>query len=135
LISALKNPIYKSCSAFAPIANPINSLWGQKIFTGYLGLDKSEWKNWDATELIKSPSIISQNNSRNLPILIDQGADDQFLKDGQLCSESFVNAANGSFCKVEYRLHEGYDHSYWFIQTFIRDHLEFHSKYLQLHKS
>lgn len=126
MICALKNPgLYKSVSAFAPISNPINCPWGKKAFSGYLGGDESSWKEYDATELI------SNTTSFDWKILIDQGSEDQFLKDQQLLPENFVDAATKKGIEVEYRLFEGYDHSYFFISSFIADHLEFHAKHLK----
>ncbi|KAJ3275907.1 hypothetical protein HDV01_006773 [Terramyces sp. JEL0728] len=117
LICALRNPDkFKTVSAFAPICNPLNCAWGKKAFTGYL-VDK--WSAYDATELKKGYAGPPKK------ILIDQGDQDQFLKE-QLLPLNFVSAKN-DLVSVNYREHQGYDHSYWFIQTFINDHLEFHS--------
>ncbi|KAJ1557750.1 hypothetical protein HK096_005572 [Nowakowskiella sp. JEL0078] len=122
LTIALKNPgMFKSVSAFSPIANPINSPWGIKAFSGYLGDDKKKWAKYDATELV------IEYNGPKLDILIDQGSEDQFLKT-QLLPEMFVSSAKSTNkIELQYRLQEGYDHSYWFIQTFIDDHIEFHA--------
>jgi S-formylglutathione hydrolase len=117
--------LYQSVSAFAPISNPINCPWGKKAFSGYLGSDESAWKEYDATELI------SNTNSFDWKIMIDQGSEDQFLKDQQLLPENFVDAANKKGISVDYRLFDGYDHSYFFISTFIADHFEFHAKFLK----
>jgi len=126
LICALKNPgIYKSVSAFAPICNPVNCPWGQKAFTGYLGPDKSTWQEYDATELVKKYSGPSLN------ILIDQGSADNFLPQKQLLPEAFEEAARGvSGVSLSLRMQEGYDHSYYFISTFIEDHIEHHAALL-----
>ncbi|XP_066591061.1 S-formylglutathione hydrolase [Prorops nasuta] len=128
LICALKNPgLYKSVSAFAPIANPINCEWGKKAFSGYFGDTDSnnEWKEWDATELSK------KYNGPPLTILIDQGKEDSFLYDGQLLPENLINAAKDSGLPLICRFQEGYDHSYFFISTFIEDHILHHLKYLK----
>lgn len=125
MIAALKNPgSYESCSAFAPICNPVNCPWGEKCFGGYLGDDKEEWKKYDATELIKKYTGPALN------IFIDQGSDDQFLKENQLLPNNFVEAANKAKVPLIYKLREGYDHSYFFISTFIGEHFEFHTKFL-----
>jgi len=128
LICALKNPgKYKSVSAFAPICSPIRAPWGQKAFSRYLGEDPSPWKAYDATELVWHYS------GPELDILIDQGDEDEFLKVGQLLPERFREASVGKV-EVTLRLQKGYDHSYWFIQTFIDEHLEHHARYLQMPK-
>jgi S-formylglutathione hydrolase len=111
-------------SAFAPIANPSNCLWGQKAFTGYLGLDREMWKEYDATELVKKYS------GPILDIKIDQGSDDEFLMQNQLLPENFQNCCS-KFINLDYNLQDGYDHSYWFIQSFIDQHLEFHFYHFQ----
>eukprot|EP01100_Stratorugosa_tubuloviscum_P009135 TRINITY_DN381_c4_g1_i2.p1 TRINITY_DN381_c4_g1~~TRINITY_DN381_c4_g1_i2.p1 ORF type:complete len:285 (-),score=135.74 TRINITY_DN381_c4_g1_i2:483-1337(-) len=124
LICALKNPTkYKSVSAFAPICNPINCAWGVKAFTGYLGEDQEKWKAWDATELLKNYS------GENLHILIDQGIADKFYPD-QLRTESLKAVVESRQIDAQIRLHEEYDHSYYFISTFIDDHLKHHAKFL-----
>ncbi|XP_032970536.1 LOW QUALITY PROTEIN: S-formylglutathione hydrolase-like [Rhinolophus ferrumequinum] len=121
LICALKNPgKYKSVSAFAPICNPVLYPWGKKAFSGYLGADQSKCK----AHLVKSYS------GSQLDILIDQGRDDQFLSDGQLLLDNFIAACTEKKTPVLFRLQEGYDHSYYFIATFIADHIRHHAKYL-----
>uniref|UniRef100_A0A8C2V160 S-formylglutathione hydrolase n=1 Tax=Chinchilla lanigera TaxID=34839 RepID=A0A8C2V160_CHILA len=114
----------KSVSAFAPICNPVLCPWGKKAFTGYLGTDQSKWKTYDATHLVKSYP------GSQLDILIDQGKDDQFLSDGQLLPDNFIAACTEKKIPVVFRLQEGYDHSYYFIATFIADHIRHHAKYL-----
>ena len=118
---------YQSCSAFAPICNPIKCQWGQKAFTNYLGVDENAWKEYDSCELVRSLTD-SQKNQLN-PILIDQGSSDGSLKD-QLLPENFVSAAKEKGVKVDYRLQEGYGHSYFFVSTFVEDHIQFHASYL-----
>lgn len=123
LICALKNPgMYKSVSAFAPICNPINCPWGQKAFSGYLGSDREAWKKWDATEL-----VMRYLGPPMSYIFIDQGGDDQFLKENQLLPENFVEACHEGNVPVVYRKQEGYDHSYYFISSFIADHMKHHA--------
>lgn len=123
LICAFKNPgKYKSVSAFAPICNPINCPWGQKAFSGYLGPDKDTWKGWDACELVK--------NYEGPPfsyVLIDQGKEDSFLTQKQLLPENFIDACREVGMEVVLRMQEGYDHSYYFISSFIRDHIKHHA--------
>jgi S-formylglutathione hydrolase len=123
LISALKNPdLYKSVSAFAPISAPSRCPWGQKAFTGYLGGDKSNWNAYDASALVAMRAFPSE-------ILIDQGLSDQFLKD-QLYPEAFEEAAMQSGQRLSSRRHAGYDHGYYFIQSFVADHLRHHARLL-----
>eukprot|EP00013_Stygamoeba_regulata_P010407 CAMPEP_0177686488 /NCGR_PEP_ID=MMETSP0447-20121125/33594_1 /TAXON_ID=0 /ORGANISM="Stygamoeba regulata, Strain BSH-02190019" /LENGTH=274 /DNA_ID=CAMNT_0019196611 /DNA_START=146 /DNA_END=970 /DNA_ORIENTATION=+ len=127
LICALKNPgKYKSVSAFAPICHPTQCAWGKKAFSGYLGEDQSSWKAWDATELVQSYT------GPALDILIDQGTEDGFhKKDNQLQPDAFVAAAESvDGVNVTLRYQEGYDHSYYFISSFVDDHLEHHFRIL-----
>ena len=120
---ALKNTdVYKSVSAFAPIASPINCPWGIKAFSNYLGEEVSDWLEYDSTELIK----ISKSF---LPMMIDQGSKDQFLKD-QLKPELLLRAAEDRNFPLTYNLRDGYDHSYFFISSFIENHLNFHAEHL-----
>jgi len=115
---------YRSVSAFAPIANPTKCPWGQKAFGGYLGEGEKEgWRAHDATELIaKYP--------HDTDILIDVGTGDNFYKQGQLLPENFQKAAEAAGKKVQVRLQEGYDHSYFFISSFADDHVQHAAKYL-----
>jgi len=126
LVCYLKNPgIYQSCSAFSPISNPINCPWGQKAFSGYLGDDKKAWAEYDATELVKYFAGPKQT------ILIDVGLADGFYAKKQLLPEALVEAAKASGnVNINLRKHKGYDHSYWFIQSFVYDHIAFHLKNL-----
>lgn len=114
---------YRSISAFSPIVNPVACAWGEKAFTGYIGTDKSEWRKHDATEMVKAGA------SHANPILIDQGTDDQFLEK-QLLTHHFVQAIKGTKQQAEVRMQKGYDHSYYFISTFIEDHIRFHKGFL-----
>ncbi|USG63015.1 S-formylglutathione hydrolase [Sneathiella marina] len=123
LTIGLKHPdIFQSVSAFAPICAPIQCPWGQKAFTGYLGEDKSLWREYDATELVR------QHPTQNM-ILIDQGNEDGFLEE-QLHPHLFETACNAAGQPLNLRFHEGYDHSYYFIQSFIEDHIEHHAAIL-----
>ena len=122
LIVGLKNQNdYQSISAFSPIVNPSNAPWGIKAFTNYLGNDQRTWEAYDSCELMKKGC--------KLPILIDQGDGDQFLKE-QLNPGRLEKLANEVKAKFTLRSQKGYDHSYFFISTFIDDHLNFHHKYL-----
>lgn len=121
LTIALKNPSrYSSVSAFSPIVNPINCPWGEKAFTTYLGDDRTTWLAYDTCELIKKAT-------QQLPMLVEQGLADNFLAE-QLKPENLLTAANESDYKVTLEQHEGYDHSYFFIASFIEKHLRFHAK-------
>ena len=124
LTIALKNPRrYKSVSAFAPIASPIRCPWGQKALTGYLGADRARWREYDATALIEDRGWTGP------PIVVDQGTNDQFLE-SQLKPDLLREACQRSGVSLELRLRDGYDHSYFFIATFIEDHLRFHARHL-----
>lgn len=124
LICALKNPEqYKSVSAFAPIVNPIDVPWGQKAFSGYLGEDKTAWEEYDASRLAAATEW-------NAPILIDQGTGDNFLNE-QLQPEVFEKACQNAGIDLTLRMRDGYDHSYFFISTFIGEHIEWHAKNLK----
>ncbi|GGC68130.1 S-formylglutathione hydrolase [Marinobacter halophilus] len=125
LICALKNPgLYKSVSAFAPIANPMACPWGQKAFTGYLGEDERAWQQWDATQLIPTAQ-------ERLPLLVDQGTADDFLE-SQLNPEALADVCEKFHHHITLRMHRGYDHSYFFIASFIDDHLNHHARALGL---
>ncbi|XGA69639.1 S-formylglutathione hydrolase [Duganella sp. BuS-21] len=125
LTMALKRPdVFKSVSAFAPIAAPSQCPWGVKAFSGYLGDDKATWGAHDA-------SLLMANASTPFPagILIDQGLGDKFLKE-QLYPEAFEAACARAAQPLTLRRHEGYDHGYYFIETFVEDHLRFHARNL-----
>jgi S-formylglutathione hydrolase len=123
LICALKKPgRYRSVSAFAPITNPVNCPWGEKAFTGYLGDDREAWKAWDACELVATAK-------EKLPLLVDQGEADNFL-DEQLKPGALEAACEAAGHPLELRLQPGYDHSYFFIASFIDDHLRHHARAL-----
>jgi len=123
LTLALRNPsLYKSVSAFSPIAAPSQSPWGKKAFSNYLGSETEAWREYDATELVARrlhPGLI----------LIDQGAADQYLAT-ELMPEKFAAAAARSGQRLNLRMQPGYDHGYYFIQTFMADHLRHHAEQL-----
>lgn len=121
LICHLKNPgMYRSVSAFAPICHPSECQWGRKAFTTYLGESRDNWAEWDAALLIGDAES-------KIPLLIDQGSDDEFLSD-QLKPGALEQAAICSHYPLELRYQEGYDHSYFFIASFIEDHLRHHAR-------
>lgn len=124
LICYLKNPSkYRSVSAFAPICNPMECTWGVKAFSGYLGNDMEEWRKYDACELLKD--FKGEGNE----ILIDQGTADAFLEQNQLLPERFEEICKLKQIPLTLRMQKGYDHSYFFIASFIDDHIEHHLKY------
>jgi S-formylglutathione hydrolase len=121
LIVALKNPgRYRSVSAFAPIVAPVHVPWGVKAFTAYLGDDQSAWAAWDACKLVSS------DLEERLPLLIDQGTDDDFLS-GQLQPHLLQEVASGKGHPMTLRMQPGYDHSYYFIASFIGEHIAWHA--------
>ena len=120
LVSALRHPEqWQSVSAFAPIANPVTVPWGEKAFTHYLGADRSRWCDWDASELMKA-------KPRPGLILVDQGLADEFLE-RELHPEALEAAAALSGQALKLRRHADYDHGYYFIQSFMADHLAHHA--------
>jgi S-formylglutathione hydrolase len=124
LVCALKNPgRYQSLSAFAPIANPADCPWGEKAFSGYLGEDRSRWREWDACALLAKAE-------EKLPILVDQGDRDDFMIN-QLKPEALEAAARAAEYPLTLRIQPGYDHSYYFIASFIDDHLRHHAQALK----
>jgi S-formylglutathione hydrolase len=126
LTIALKNPLhYQSVSAFSPISNPVNCTWGQKVFTQYLGDDKTQWLEHDASELMRKARHF-------LPARVEQGNADPFLEE-QLKPQSLFAAAKVSGYPLELNRHDGYDHSYYFIASFIEQHLRFHAAHLLNH--
>ena len=123
----LKYPdLFKTVSAFSPIVAPCVVPWGQKAFKGYLGDDSAEWENHDACKLMERAG----DRSSVPTILIDQGKGDQFL-DEQLKPHLFDDACEAVGQSLTLRLHDGYDHSYYFIQSFIDDHIVHHAEVLQ----
>ena len=124
LVCALHNPErYQSVSAFAPVCHPVNCPWGEKAFGNYLGDDREAWKAWDASELIRSQGTAH-------PVLVDQGDADNFLEAGQLQPEALEAACTEAGADLTLRYQPGYDHSYFFIASFIEDHLRFHARHL-----
>ena len=120
LTIALKNPgVYKAVSAFAPICSPMNCPWGEKALGNYIGADKSAWQQYDSCALIAKAR-------EKLPILVDQGQNDNFLA-VQLKPELLQAACQAAKHPLTLRLHAGYDHSYFFIATFIADHIAHHA--------
>ncbi|MDR2873113.1 MAG: S-formylglutathione hydrolase [Xanthomonadaceae bacterium] len=124
LIAALKNPgRYRSVSAFSPIVAPSQVPWGEKAFSAYLGEDRSEWKQWDACELVKLADT-------KLPLLIDQGEADEFLN-VQLKPERLRDACRDADYPLRLRRHPDYDHSYYFVASFIGEHIAYHADKLR----
>lgn len=122
LVCGLRNPDrYQSISAFAPIAAPSQCPWGQKAFSRYLGADQETWKLYDATELVKTYA------DSDRPILIDQGTADPFLNQNQLLPHVFAVACKAAGQPLKLRMQEGYDHGYYFIATFMADHIRHHA--------
>ena len=124
LTIALKNPgRYRSVSAFSPIVAPTQVPWGQKAFSAYLGDDREAWKRYDACELVKSAR-------ERVPLLIDQGEADEFLET-QLKSQLLVEACAAAGHSLQLRMRPGYDHSYYFIASFIGEHIAHHAAALR----
>jgi len=121
-IAVLNPERYSSVSAFSPICNPMTCPWGQKAFSAYLGENKALWRNHDASELMRQAKQF-------VPAKVDQGQADDFLLE-QLKPDALLAAAKVSGYPLEYRLYEGYDHSYYFIANFIEEHLRFHATHL-----
>ena len=123
LTLALRHPgLFRSCSAFAPIAAPMQCPWGVKAFTGYLGEDRSTWASHDATALV-------QVGHKAPPLLVDQGEADKFLAE-QLHPHLFEAACAAAGQPLVLRRHAGYDHGYFFIASFVEDHLRHHAEHL-----
>lgn len=126
LMIALRNPErYASVSAFSPIVAPSQVPWGQKAFSAYLGDDKESWQQYDSVALMQQSA-----NGKKLPILIDQGTADEFLV-AQLKPALFEQAAKQADYPITLRMQDGYDHSYYFISSFIGDHMAHHAVALQ----
>lgn len=121
LVIGLRQPEqFRSISAFAPISNPMRCPWGEKAFGGYLGQDRSAWEQYDASELLK------KGHKHPKTILIDQGLQDEFLEK-QLMTSSFQAVCKEAGQQAEFHFREGYDHSYYYIATFIEQHINFHA--------
>lgn len=124
LTIALRNPErYRSVSAFSPIVAPSQNPWGQKAFKGYLGDDTSQWPQYDTVELVKSIN-------HKMALFIDQGTDDEFLEE-YLKPELLKEVCEAKNHPLNLRMQAGYDHSYYFISSFIEDHMSYHAKALQ----
>ena len=125
LVLALRNPdLFRSASAFAPIAAPSRCPWGEKAFSGYLGQDKARWRDYDASELVANGPVRFPQG-----ILIDQGLADKFLPD-QLNPDVFEAACHAAGQPLTLRRQPGYDHGYYFISTFVEDHVRMHRRQL-----
>jgi S-formylglutathione hydrolase len=123
LVLALRQPAaYRSVSAFSPICQPSQCEWGRKAFSAYLGDTVADWLEYDASALLSKATMVP-------PMLVDQGDQDQFYP-AQLRTEALIDAAASSGAKVDIRFQRGYDHSYYFISSFIEEHLRFHARYL-----
>ncbi|WP_421693195.1 S-formylglutathione hydrolase [Aestuariivirga sp.] len=123
LVAALKNPgRYRSCSAFAPIVHPMTAEWSRGAFAAYLGADETLWRAWDAVALI-------EDGARPPPLLVDQGTADSFLEDG-LRPWLLEEACLAGGVPLTLRMEEGYDHSYYFISSFMADQLAWHASFL-----
>ncbi len=123
LTIALKNPgRFRSVSAFAPICAPMRCPWGVKALGGYLGIDREAWRDYDTTELL-------ERADERLPVLVDQGSADDFLAE-QLQTPLLEAAAAQADYPMTIRMQDGYDHSYFFIASFIGEHLAFHAEHL-----
>lgn len=123
LVLALRQPAaYRSVSAFSPICQPSQCEWGRKAFSNYLGENVADWLEYDASVLLAKATMVP-------PMLVDQGDQDQFYP-AQLRTEALIDAAASSGAKVDIRFQRGYDHSYYFISSFIEEHLRFHARYL-----
>ncbi len=124
LMIALKNPnTYASVSAFSPIVAPMSVPWGQKAFSAYLGSDERAWRTYDSTQLVLDGHRLSH-------VLIAQGLADQFFEE-QLATQTFADACIKMGIDADIRYYQEYDHSYYFIASFIGEHIAYHSRYLQ----
>ena len=124
LVLGLRNPeLYQSISAFAPICAPSKGPWGRKAFTEYLGRDEGAWARYDASELVKRASA-------RTPILVDQGTEDEFLE-RELFTDTFERVVRDAAYPATIRRQAGYDHSYFFVSSFMEEHLAFHARHLR----
>jgi S-formylglutathione hydrolase len=120
LTTSLRNPgRFRSTSAFSPIVSPMNCPWGEKALTGYLGEDRAKWRGYDAVALI-------EDGARLPNLLVDQGAADAYL-DEQLKTWLLEEAARKAGIPATIRMQDGYDHSFFFVSTFIAEHIAWHS--------
>jgi len=111
---------FKSISAFAPICHPMDCPWGEKALGGYLGDNRAAWRDYDAVALI-------EDGARASALLVDQGTDDQFYGEQQLMPEALAKACDAAGIDLTLRMQDGYDHSYYFISTFMADHVRWHA--------
>ncbi|ANU07075.1 S-formylglutathione hydrolase [Paraurantiacibacter namhicola] len=124
LTVSLRNPgRFRSTSAFAPIVSPLNCPWGDKALTGYLGEDRTAWREYDSVALIEDGARLGE-------VLVDQGTADEWLE-GQLKTHLFADACRDAGIDATIRMQEGYDHSYFFVSTFIADHVAWHAERLK----
>jgi len=124
LTVALRNPgRFRSVSAFSPIVSPLNCPWGEKAMTGYIGEDRSAWREYDACALI-------EDGARLPALLVDQGSADGFLE-SQLKTQLLVETCEKAGQSATIRMQEGYDHSYYFISTFMPEHVDWHATHLK----
>lgn len=131
LVTALRHPgRYASVSAFSPIVAPSQVPWGRKAFTAYLGPDETTWAEWDAVALIQAQPADAHAGAPRLPLLVDQGEGDEFLAT-QLRPELLAQACEATGHPLTLRRHADYDHSYYFIASFMADHLAHHAKALK----
>ncbi len=124
LVIALRNSDrYRSVSVLAPICAPMQTGLGERIFGAYLGADRADWRAYDATELVKDGHTCA-------PILIDQGDEDEFFKAGAMKINAFRTACKDAGQEITVRMQKGYDHGYFFVQTFVGDHVAYHAEAL-----
>ena len=114
--------MYQATSAFSPIVNPVNCPWGQKAFKTYLGEDNESWSAWDSVELIKQGHQVKH-------LFVDQGLADNFL-DNQLKTDALKQACESKQINLELKYRQGYDHSYYYISSFIGEHIKWHAQFL-----
>lgn len=125
LVLGLRNPsIFQSISAFSPIVNPMNCPWGKKAFKGYLGESEKEWENYDACKLIEN------GNLHKNKILVEQGLADEFFKE-QLLTQNLEEVCDKKKQLLQVNYRKQYDHSYYFISSFIEEHINFHLEVLE----
>ncbi|HTN13283.1 MAG TPA: S-formylglutathione hydrolase [Sphingomonadaceae bacterium] len=124
LTISLRNPgRFRSTSAFSPIVSPLNCPWGEKALTGYIGADRAKWREYDAVALI-------EDGARLPDLLVDQGTADNFLE-GQLKTHLLDHVCRNADMRAAIRMQEGYDHSYYFISTFMAEHVAWHAERLR----
>ena len=125
MVVGLRNPsAYRSISAFAPICAPSQCSWGEYAYSRYLGEDREAWLAYDTCALIDA-------GCEKKPLLVDQGSDDEFLESGQLQTSRLGEVCKERNYDIRLRMQEGYDHSYYFVASFLEEHLRFHQRYLE----